>query len=46
MAIRVVATGRVKEGPSRLEGGDAPDMAFVLDPFPGAGMSGWSMRVK
>jgi len=34
MPIRVVATGRVAEGPSQLLGEDAW-MVFVLDPFPG-----------
>jgi|tagenome__1003787_1003787.scaffolds.fasta_scaffold20303664_1 hypothetical protein len=33
MPIRVVATGRVVEGPSRLPGEDMWEV-FVLDPFP------------
>jgi hypothetical protein len=33
MPIRVVATGRVSEGPSRLLGEDTWEV-FVLDPFP------------
>jgi len=40
MPIRVVATGRVKEGPSRLDGDEAPTVVFVLDPFPGPGEVG------
>ena len=35
MPIRVVATGRVTEAPSRLLGEDVWDV-FVLDPFPDA----------
>ena len=35
MPIRVIATGRVREGPSRLGGDEAPTVVFVLDPFPG-----------
>jgi hypothetical protein len=34
MPFRVVATGRVTEGPSRLLGEDSW-VVFVLDPFPG-----------
>jgi len=33
MSIRVVATGRVAEWPSRLLGADVQEV-FVLDPFP------------
>ena len=35
MPIRVVATGRVAEGPSQLLGEDSWTV-FVLDPFPGS----------
>ena len=35
MPIKVVATGRVIEGPSRLLGEDYWEV-FVLDPFPGS----------
>ncbi len=33
MPIRVVAEGRVREGPTRLLG-DEPWVVFVLDPYP------------
>ena len=35
MSIRVVATGRITEGPSELLGDDSW-VVFVLDPFPGS----------
>ena len=34
MAIEVIATGRVTEGPTCLDCGDADIVTFVLDPFP------------
>jgi hypothetical protein len=40
MPIRLVATGRVTEEPSPLEGEDERTVVFVLDPYPGPGEAG------